>query len=72
MTGEEIPAITQGQKLSILFARASSKAPALYGLGKRLNTEGCAGLPGCNDDGGALGIGWSSDGERIGEEKERR
>ena len=36
MTGVEIPVITHGQKLSSLFARASSNAPALHGLAKRV------------------------------------
>ena len=72
ITGKEMPAITHGQKLSILLARASSKAPALYGLGKRENAGGWAGFPGRKDEPGAFGMGCSNDGDKIGEEKERR
>ena len=39
MTGNDTPAMTQGQKLSILFARASSNAPALHGLAKMVESE---------------------------------
>ena len=70
MTGNETPAMTQGQKLSILFARASSMAHALPGAAKKVD-DGSEGLPGCADDPGVLSTG-SSDGDRIGEEKERR
>jgi hypothetical protein len=40
MTGAEIPVITHGQKLSSLLARASSSAPALQGLAKRVEGMG--------------------------------
>lgn len=59
--------ITHGIRLSILFALASSKAPALHGLVKSV----LARVPGCKE-------GWSSatgsrrEGERVGDEKERR
>lgn len=69
MTGNDTPAITHGQKLSILFARANSIAHALPGVAKR--ADGCDGLPGWVDDPGVSLIG-SNDGDRIGEEKERR
>jgi hypothetical protein len=36
MTGAEMPVITHGQKLSSLFARANSSAPALQGLANRV------------------------------------
>lgn len=73
MMGKLTPAITQGQKESILFARASSSAPALYGLAKSDAIETCEGLPGCIDAALALsGVVWRSEGERSGEEKERR
>jgi hypothetical protein len=52
MTGKDTPAITHGQKLSILFARASSNAPALYGLAKMVDGIGWDGLPGCVDEPG--------------------
>lgn len=35
MTGRLTPAMTQGQNESILFARANSNAPALYGFMRR-------------------------------------
>lgn len=72
MIGEQIPAITQGQKLSILFARASSSAPALYGFVKRVDSAGCAGLPGCAEHAQEFGMGCNSEGDRIGDENERR
>lgn len=61
MMGAEIPVSTHGQKLSILFARAISRAPALHGLAKRV--VGWA-------TGTALGC--SREGESVGEEKESR
>lgn len=72
MTGAEMPVTTQGQKLSILLARAISRAPALQGLAKRLLGTGLAGFPGCTEEGWASPTGWRSDGDRIGEEKESR
>lgn len=45
MTGNETPAMTHGQKLSILFARASSIAHALPGAANSVD-EGNDGLPG--------------------------
>jgi hypothetical protein len=72
-SGVETPVMTHGRKLSILFARASSSAPALYGLGNKLLSFGSAGLPGWADCGAAADdAGWRSEGERVGEEKERR
>ena len=70
MIGNETPAITHGQKLSILFARASSMAHALPGAAKKVDAEN-AGLPSWVDDPGVLSVG-RSEGERVGEEKERR
>ena len=70
--GKDTPAITHGQKLSILFARASSSAPALYGLAKSVDGAGCDGLPGWAEEPGEFGIGCKREGERIGDEKERR
>lgn len=72
MIGEENPAIIQGQVLSILFARASSSAPALYGLVKRVDGTGCAGLPGCAEVAEEFGMGCNNEGDRIGDENERR
>jgi len=46
MIGLLTPAITQGQNESILFARANSNAPALWGLANRKDAEGEEGLPG--------------------------
>ena len=71
MTGNETPAITQGQKLSILFARASSIAQALPGAAKKVEA-GWEGEPSWVEDPGWLGAGGRSEGERVGEEKERR
>ena len=62
--------MTHGQKLSILFARASSIAQALPGVAK-INDEGCEGLPGC-DDAPALSSVGRSEGDRMGDENERR
>lgn len=70
MTGNETPASTHGQKLSILFARASSIAQALPGAAKSVDA-GCVGFPGWADEPGDLSTG-RSEGERMGEEKERR
>jgi len=50
MTGKLIPAMTQGQNESILFARISSNAPALLGLAKRKDAEGVEGLPGWREE----------------------
>jgi len=49
MTGKLTPAITQGQKESILLALASSSAPALYGFAKSDAMDTCEGLPGCSE-----------------------
>lgn len=38
--GEDTPAMIHGHMLSILFARANSSAPALYGLGKSKDGTG--------------------------------
>lgn len=70
MTGKDTPAITHGQKLSILFARASSIAQALPGVAKSME-DGCAGVPGWELAPGPSFVG-RRDGERIGDEKERR
>lgn len=70
MTGNDTPAITQGQKLSILFARASSIAQALPGVANSKD-GGCAGVPGCELPPGPSFVG-RRDGDSIGDEKERR
>ena len=70
MTGLETPAMTHGQKLSILFARASSIAHALPGAAKNVEGEN-AGLPGCVEAPADFSVG-RSDGESVGEEKESR
>lgn len=74
MIGAEMPVMTHGQKLSILFARASSRAPALQGLEKRLDNGATAGDPGCAEAAPSPSppTGWRREGDRIGEEKERR
>lgn len=51
ITGAEMMVMIQGIWLSILFARAISRAPALQGLAKRLLGAGLAGLPGWAEDG---------------------
>ena len=66
ITGAEIPVRTHGQKLSILFARASSSAPALHGLAKMVDSDACAALAPASPTGSR------SDGDRVGDEKERR
>ena len=70
MIGKVIPARAQGTELSILLALASSIAHALPGVAKNADA-GWEGLPGWADDPGEFSAG-SNDGERIGEEKERR
>lgn len=70
MTGKDNPAITHGQKLSILFARASSIAQALPGVAK-IREEGCDGLPGCEVAPGRSSVG-RRDGDKIGDENESR
>lgn len=72
MTGAETPVIIHGKELSILLALASSKAPALQGLAKRLLGCGWAGFPGCADAGWASWTGCRREGERVGEENESR
>ena len=73
MMGKLTPAITQGQKESILLARASSSAPALYGFVKSDASDMCEGLPGCSEATLVLSdVVWRREGERRGEEKERR
>lgn len=77
MIGAEMPVMTHGQKLSILFARASSRAPALQGLEKRLDSGATAGDPGCAEAVPSPAppsppTGWRREGDRVGEEKERR
>lgn len=73
MMGKLTPAITQGQKESILLARASSSAPALYGFAKSDAIDTCEGLPGCSEEPLVLSdVVWRREGERRGEEKERR
>lgn len=66
--------MTQGQNESILFARANSNAPALLGLAKRKDAEGLDGLPGWREAAAPvpLFVTWRRDGERRGEEKDRR
>ena len=72
MTGRLIPTITQGQKESILFARASSNAAALYGF-KRRDAAGEPGFPGWSVVAALPSLlTWSRDGERYGEENDRR
>ena len=71
MIGKDTPAMTHGHHESILLARASSSAPALYGLGNMLRSDGYAGDPGCADC-GASPSGLRREGDSVGEEKERR
>jgi hypothetical protein len=87
MTGNEMPARIQGTVLSSLFAlfgwyqlllfitglmsqtdRAISIAPADQGFVNSIDGFGTAGLPGCRLEGDD----WRSEGDRSGEEKERR
>ena len=74
MTGKLIPATIHGKVLSILLARASSSAPALYGLANNEATEMCAGEPGWREEEAVelLLLVCRREGERSGEEKERR
>jgi hypothetical protein len=75
MTGALTPAMTHGQNESILFARASSSAPADHGLAKSVCGATCDGLPGWREPGTGVPAGvlvWRREGERRGEEKERR
>jgi len=67
-----MPAMTQGTNESILFALANSNAAALWGL-RKSEAPGCAGLPGRRDAPVVpLFVTCSRDGDRKGEEKERR
>lgn len=68
MTGKEMEARIHGTVESILFARAISIAPADHGLVKSTEGFGAAGLPGWRVE----GAGCKREGERIGEENERR
>lgn len=71
MTGKLMAAMAQGMVESILFARASSRAPALWGLKRR--ELGPVGLPGWRVIGESPAlVTWRRDGERRGEEKESR
>jgi hypothetical protein len=73
ITGKLTPARIQGTVLSILFALASSMAPADQGFVKMADSLGCAGEPGTADEGGDGSEGGvRRDGESSGEEKERR
>lgn len=73
MTGKLIPAMIQGKVESILFARASSKAPAECGLANRNDAGVCDGFPGCRDwPAVPLVAIWRRDGDRRGEEKDSR
>lgn len=63
MTGAEIRVITHGQKLSSLFARASSNALALQGPAKTLVGTAAAGEEAVDS---------SSDGDSVGDEKDSR
>ena len=65
-----MPAIAQGILLSILLARASSIAQALPGAAKRVEA-GKDGEPGWVERPGWSEVG-RREGERVGEEKERR
>ena len=74
MTGKLTPAKTQGQKLSILLARASSRAPAECGLANRWRSSDeltCAPwlMMACAAWSGTVS---RREGERSGEEKESR
>jgi hypothetical protein len=71
ITGRLIAAIAQGSVESILFALANSNAPALCGLNRR--DPGLLGFPGWSVVGPSPCFVTSRrDGERSGEEKERR
>ena len=72
MTGNEIPAVTQGRKLSILFALASSKAAALCGLAKNEDAGRKAKLLDCIEEPGEFEIGCNSEGDNFGDEKDSR
>lgn len=74
-----IPARIHGTVLSILFALAISSAPADHGFVKSILGLGCAGEPGwagdaalIEEDGFKGSEGTTREGERYGEEKERR
>jgi hypothetical protein len=72
MTGNEMPVMIHGQVLSSLLARAISRAPALQGLAKRLAGSGCAGFPGWAEESWESETGCRSEGDRVGELKDRR
>jgi hypothetical protein len=70
--GALILRITHGTNESILFARASSNAAALWGLAKMNFGGGLAGDPGWRVVLVPLPETCSREGDRYGEEKERR
>lgn len=70
ITGKLTPANTQGQNESILFARASSSAPALQGLANRERADTCDGFPGCSEPGTSDVC--NREGDKSGDEKESR
>jgi hypothetical protein len=72
MMGNDIPVMIHGHVLSSLFARAISRAPALQGLAKRLAGSGWAGFPGWAEDSWESETGCRSEGDRVGEEKDKR
>ena len=73
MMGKLTPAMTQGQNESILLARASSRAPALYGLVKScLRTELLTSAPCWMAEALCSPTCSSSCGDSSGDEKESR
>lgn len=60
-----------GTVLSILFARASSRAPADHGLANNDAAGGVAGLPGCKLEALSEPT-WSSDGDKSGLENDNK
>ena len=64
MTGKHTPAMIHGTVESILLARASSNAPALYGFRKRDAAGGADGVPGWRVLAPSAVVICSRDGER--------
>jgi len=72
ITGADTNVMIHGNVLSILLARASSRAAALHGLAKMAVGTGLVTSHGRVDGRSAPGRGARRDGDSVGEEKERR
>jgi hypothetical protein len=73
MMGSEMIASVHGTTESILFALASSNAPALHGFANKDAADGCVGLPGWREEAASPDFAVvRREGERYGEENDNR